>query len=292
MRHSHPKLHKLRRCTSFEWIYNTCDNSDDSNDGRMVIRLGEDVAIYPLDDRAVQMQDGSLPVMSYWYGKVAEIYLKTGRQAQERRLAQNSVVLSEVCVGEYEVVLSNHTSVVDMYCVEDHANIVPYDEEDIAQHQIPTMTLYNRWTIDIEFSRRRNVMYMEGVNIRLTEDAELPDSNALRMKCHQWFNEKCVVDLGRQLHSNVKVTMPPVYRGIDFDPRFMSLLTMPIRRGGSCGIVGNAVILIKVKALLEEARKIGRLPEGWMDTLDQAMLLIGDAIIPRYYCINCTTAVI
>lgn len=42
------------------------------------------VSIYPLDERAVQLQDGSLPVTSYWYGKVVEIYLKPGRQVQGR----------------------------------------------------------------------------------------------------------------------------------------------------------------------------------------------------------------
>jgi hypothetical protein len=42
------------------------------------------VSIYPLDQRAVQLRDGSLPVTSYWYGKVVEIYLKAGRQVKER----------------------------------------------------------------------------------------------------------------------------------------------------------------------------------------------------------------
>jgi hypothetical protein len=41
------------------------------------------VSIYPLDERAVQLQDGSLPVMSYWYGKVLEIYLNPGGQVKE-----------------------------------------------------------------------------------------------------------------------------------------------------------------------------------------------------------------
>lgn len=34
------------------------------------------VAIFPDDARAISDADGSLPVMSYWYGKVAKIYLK------------------------------------------------------------------------------------------------------------------------------------------------------------------------------------------------------------------------
>jgi hypothetical protein len=40
------------------------------------------LAIYPLDEWAVQMKDGSLPVMSYWYGKVAQISLDTSQDVQ------------------------------------------------------------------------------------------------------------------------------------------------------------------------------------------------------------------
>ncbi|KAG1844918.1 hypothetical protein C8R48DRAFT_780142 [Suillus tomentosus] len=195
MRNNHPKLNKLRRCTSLEWVFNSDNDSDDSDDGRMVIRVGEDVTIYPLDQRAVQRQDGSLPVMSYWYGKVAEIYLKSGTQDvwleiqwyyRQIDLQDEDVDLS-ACVGEYELVLSGHKSVVDMSCVEgeffdilaclydfidiggpfaDHANILQYDEGDISQPQIPFGTLYTRWTIDIQFSRHGRTLYIEGVNIR------------------------------------------------------------------------------------------------------------------------------
>jgi hypothetical protein len=123
------------------------------------------VAIFPLDDRAVPLADGSLPVMSYWYGSVVEIYMKAVGHTQvcvyavlvamaeclysmTGCVAWYSVVLQEsgfrrpgcrvrfkvqtciykvnlhvlcslaACVGEYELVLSNHTSIVDMCCVE------------------------------------------------------------------------------------------------------------------------------------------------------------------------------
>ncbi|KIK31385.1 hypothetical protein CY34DRAFT_19986 [Suillus luteus UH-Slu-Lm8-n1] len=83
MRNNHPNLHRLKRCSSLEWIHNTDRQARDASGG-LVIRVGEDVSIYPLDERAVQLQDGSLPVTSYWYGKVVEIYLKPGRQVQGR----------------------------------------------------------------------------------------------------------------------------------------------------------------------------------------------------------------
>lgn len=93
-------------------------------------------------------------------------------------------------MGEYELVLSGHKSVVDMSCVEgeffdiparlndfididiggpfaDHANILQYDEGDISQPQISVGTLYTRWTIDIQFSRHGRTLYIEGVNIRV-----------------------------------------------------------------------------------------------------------------------------
>ncbi|KAG1832550.1 hypothetical protein DFJ58DRAFT_736335 [Suillus subalutaceus] len=280
MRHSHPKLQRLRRCTSLEWVHTTNDNSDDIDDNRMVIRVGEDLAIFPLDERAVPMQDGSLPAISYWYGKVADIYLKTGRQDvwlemqwyyRKVDLEDEDVDLAR-CVGEYELVLSNHTSVVDIRCVEDHATILPYNEGDLEQPQIPIRTLYNRWTIDVEFSKHRNVVYMEGVNVSNSQNASNDTAGSIR--------------------SNVKAGLPSNFRDIDFDPQFMSLLTMPIRRGGSCGIVGNGSLIVQAIALIEQARTLGRLPDGWKDIMQKAVLPATDEIIPRYYCLTCTKAVI
>ncbi|KAG2108264.1 uncharacterized protein F5147DRAFT_652980 [Suillus discolor] len=161
MRNNHPKLHKLRKCTSLEWVYNDQEESDDVNDGRLVIRVGEDVAIFPSDEHAVPMQDESLPTMSYWYGKVVQIYLKSGRQIQSCRMH------------------SDHVSVIDMHCVEAHATILSYNEGDIEQPQIPSKTLYNRWTIHINFSKTRNIVYIDGVNIT---DEELSVIHEVRMR--------------------------------------------------------------------------------------------------------------
>ncbi|KAG2045376.1 hypothetical protein BDR06DRAFT_1063751, partial [Suillus hirtellus] len=186
------------------------------------------------------------------------------------------------CVGEYELVLSDHRSVVDMGCVEDHATILPYDEGDLEQRQIPVKTLYNRWTIDIQFSKNRQLSSVNGVNIRNGQTAT--------KKCQQWFNEACLALHGRQLKKKVKVSLSSIYRDVDFDPEFLSTLTMPIRRGGSCGIVGNSLILILGHALIEEAGNLGRLRDDWKDKLQKAMLPVDNENIPRYYCLTCTTA--
>ncbi|KAG2083493.1 hypothetical protein BD769DRAFT_1398019 [Suillus cothurnatus] len=218
------------------------------------------VSIYPLDERAVQLQDGSLPVMSYWYGKVLEIYLNPGGQDvwldikwyyRKVDLEDEGVDLA-ASVGEHELVLSDHTSVVDMCCVEDHATILAYDEGDLAQPQIPIGTLYNRWTIDIKFSSNRQEVYMEGLNIRNSQEATTCACNRCHpafssptifqrycRKCARWFNEECVASIGRQLRGQVKPRVPSTYAGINFDPEFLLLLTSPIRRGDSYGVVGN-----------------------------------------------------
>lgn len=67
------------------------------------------------------------------------------------------------CVSKYELVLSDHRSIVDICYVEgmflskypynfavdivawpaDHVTILPYDEGDLEQPQIPVKTLYN-----------------------------------------------------------------------------------------------------------------------------------------------------
>jgi hypothetical protein len=94
------------------------------------------------------------------------------------------------------------------------------------------------------------------------------------------------------MHNSVKPRIPSKYRDIQFDPEFLSLLACPIRRGEFCGVVGNGVSIIQGKALMEEASILGRLPEGWKDTMQRSMLQMGDENIPRYFCLSCTTALI
>jgi hypothetical protein len=115
-------------------------------------------------------------------------------------------------------------------------------------------------------------------------------------RCKQWFNEECVQAQGHQLNTNaaVKTVLPPSLRnlGISFDPQFLTFLTMPIRRGGSCGVVGNGYTIIEGKSLLKQTLQLGRLPDGWNDTVKQGMLSLGDDVVPRYYCLTCATAAI
>jgi hypothetical protein len=179
--------------------------------------------------------------MSYWYGKVMEIYWTTAKtnktqvtetiiplpirydyscgirqdvwldiQWYYRRvdledkdveydfpswcfaepLTVSSLSSLAACVGDYELVLSDHKSVVDMHCVEGvlsiisacpdhpsdmnmflctaaHANIVRYDEGDLSQPQIPPATLYHRWNISMQFTTRRN-LELQQVNIEVS----------------------------------------------------------------------------------------------------------------------------
>lgn len=90
----------------------------------------------------------------------------------------------------------------------------------------------------------------------------------------------------------MKAGVQSMYSDISFDPQFLSLLTLPIRRGAAHGVVGNGMILVKGGELMDEARILGQLPGGWKEIMQQAMGPIGDENIARYYCIACTTAVI
>ncbi|KAG2107611.1 hypothetical protein DEU56DRAFT_762601 [Suillus clintonianus] len=290
---NHPKLGTLRRCTSLEWVYDTDAPSDGSIDeGRLVIRVGDDVSIFPLDERAVPSNDGSLPTMSYWYGKVMEIYWTAAKRNKTqdvwldiqwyyRRvdledqdveyvfpswsftepLTVSSLSSLAACVGDYELVLSDHKSVVDMHCVED---IVRYDEGDLSQPQIPTATLYHRWNISMQFTTRRN-LELQQVNIEVL----LP-----------------VVQRG-MMSRNTKARLPSPYNAVRFDEEFLALMTTPIRRGGHCGVVGNGILVIQVRALMEQAVKVGTLPDGWMDDLRPTVQTSPNEIIRRYSCPTC-----
>ncbi|KAG1718053.1 uncharacterized protein EDB91DRAFT_1090354 [Suillus paluster] len=314
MSSGHPKLRQLKRSTSLEWVYDAALEDTDAGptDGRLVIRVGEDVAIFPLEERSVPMMDGSLPIMSYWYGKIKDIYWKTTSHNQEAwldiqwyyrqvDLEDEGIDLAD-CVGTYELVLSDHTSIVDMHCVETHATILRYDEGDLSQPQIPTETLYHRWTMNMHFVNRGNTVYLDGVNIcprfipmRYTELTTI-HTNVQRFcrTCDRWFNEICLVSNGRRMHKKTKVLLPSLCDGITFDKEFLALMTMPIRRGGPCGVVGNALIVAKIRTLITEAIKRGSLPDGWKEDIHKAGLTLtsSDKLIPRFYCLVCPEKVV
>ncbi|KAG2057313.1 hypothetical protein BDR06DRAFT_969501 [Suillus hirtellus] len=270
MQSSHPKLRTLRQCTSLEWVYNSSDDTDGIIDDRMVIRVGEDISIYPADTCAVPTRDGSLPVMSYWYGKVVDIYLKTVTKALPSRSIQEVWLNIQWYYHRLDLEDEGIESIVDMGCVEDHATILPYDEGDLEQHQIPVKTLYNHWTIDIQFSKNRQLSLVNGVNIHNGQTAmkcachwcDPLFSSPMTLqrycrKCQQWFNKACLALHGRRLKKKVKASLSSIYRDVDFDPEFLSTLTMPIQRGGSYGIIRNSLILILGHALIEEAGNLG-----------------------------------
>jgi hypothetical protein len=56
------------------------------------------VAIFPDDPRAISQADGSLPVMSYWYGKVAQIYLKQRTGTHVSLFKDLRVIIHSCCL--------------------------------------------------------------------------------------------------------------------------------------------------------------------------------------------------
>ncbi|KAG2745199.1 hypothetical protein P692DRAFT_20849949 [Suillus brevipes Sb2] len=225
--------------------------------------------------------------MSYWYGKVAQIYLKqrTGThdvwleiQWYYRRVDLEDVGVDlATSMGDYELVLSNHKSFVDMTCVEDHAIILKYDEGDLKQHQMPSNTPYHRWNIKITFCRCDTcdrLLYNPTVSQRYCR------------KCKQWFNNICLDTMGRRVDRIPEARIPSMYGDIEWEQEFLDLLTIPICRGGPYGVVGNGSIYSRTKSLLRHARTHGELPERWDDILTEADVLQGKDMW-YYMCPTC-----
>ncbi|KAG1859402.1 hypothetical protein C8R48DRAFT_673946 [Suillus tomentosus] len=176
--------------------------------------------------------------MSYWYGKVAEIYLKSGTQ---------------------DVWLE----------IQWYYRQVNLQDEDIESRQY--LAVQQRGYI-------------------ITTDASwytlhLVDHRYTVLKAWSYFVHR------RGEHTDVDV--------INVVPHFSP---QPL----SGDIAGNAVtgstrnvlplwdipwVAIKGQELVEEARTLGQLPQEWKDNVPQAMLPTADQTIPRYYCLNCKTAI-
>ncbi|KAG1795964.1 uncharacterized protein HD556DRAFT_1307190 [Suillus plorans] len=285
MRNSHPKLHTLRRCTSLEWVYDAGDDSNSSVEYcKLVIREGDEY-----DDLHCISKDVWLDIQ--WY------YRRVDLEDQSIDLA--------AFVGEYELVLSDHKSIVDMNCIEDHARIIPYDEGNLAQAQIPVEKLYHRWNISMQFVTRRDVLHLKGVNINNSQVSTYCSCNSCNLSysspnnlqrycraCRKWFNETCLESVARKMNRKWKARLPSDYDAVQIDADFGPLLTMPIRRGGHCGVVGNGMILIQIKTLLDQAMALGQLPAGWKDGLHSNVVSTVHELVQRYYCPVCGRMVV
>jgi hypothetical protein len=86
-------------------------------------------------------------------------------------------------MGEYELVLSDYISLIDMNCIEgayddichqlfntlfvmsDHARIISYDEGDLGQHPMLPETPYHRWNIEIKFRASRKDVHIHSMHL-------------------------------------------------------------------------------------------------------------------------------
>lgn len=98
--------------------------------------------------------------------------------------------------------------------------------------------------------------------------------------------------VAKKMNRKMKARLPSDYDAVQIDPDFGPLLTMPIRRGGHCGVVGNGMILIQIKTLLDEAMALGQLPAGWKDSLQSNLVSTVHELIQRYYCPVCGRMVV
>ena len=63
--------------------------------------------------------------------------------------------------------------------------------------------------------------------------------------------------VAQKMNRRLQPRLPCAFDAVQFDADFLAMLTMPIRRGGHCGVVGNGAMLLKIKILLDEAMTLG-----------------------------------
>ena len=107
--------------------------------------------------------------------------------------------------------------------------------------------------------------------------------------CKAWFNETCLTTLRLALKGS-PARIRQEYGAIRFDEGFVQLVSKPIRRGGPIGIVGNGLQVVRCNSLLRDARRIGRLPDGWKDTLLPSTLSVEGDVFTHYKCPVCVSS--
>lgn len=309
-----PKMHRLRKYSSMEWVYTSGNDSDTGDDvQRMIVKEGDNVAIFPDDQRAIPTEDGSLPAMGYWYGKVNDIYVARNSQDAWINIQwyYRRVDLEDECVdiaefvGDYELVRSDHKSLVDMHCIEDHATIQIYDEADLTQCEIPPATLYCRWEISIEIkagklqkahltNAQQDTPMLCGCNqCYFPRGLYFPTVEQRYCRtCACWFNRTCLEDLDCKVDTRPRTNLSPAFNNVQLDKEFLRTVTRPISRGGPYGIVGNSRRFVEANSLLIESKTLGRLPHGWKDRLSQCAPSSDTDDVIHYRCPVCAKAVL
>jgi hypothetical protein len=92
--------------------------------------------------------------------------------------------------------------------------------------------------------------------------------------------------MGRGVDRRPEARIPSVYGDIDWDEEFLYLLTIPICRGGSFGVVGNGSIYSRAMSLLRHAQTHGELPEEWYGIMTETDVLQCKDIC-YYMCPSC-----
>ncbi|KIJ58744.1 hypothetical protein HYDPIDRAFT_171141 [Hydnomerulius pinastri MD-312] len=266
-------INRLRRLTEVGYVYDADEEEgEEGEEGEetsttVVFAVGDNVAIYPSGDVYLDAE-GDIPLMSFWFGTISGLFL------QPRRKAEGHIVWVEVRwfyrvkdlptsepsfadhMGEYELVDSDHTSVIDITCIESE--------------------LYTCWRVATKLKEKpgRDAVLLSATLKDPTkfcvEDCAMRLYDTRRSQrfcrhCRRWFHRRCIRHLvmGRNDADLPIIVQKNTTYLVTLDPDFLRLVRTPIARGGVHGISGNAKVMCSVEEALTYACQNDHLASDW-----------------------------
>ncbi|KIJ57860.1 hypothetical protein HYDPIDRAFT_171508 [Hydnomerulius pinastri MD-312] len=289
-----PKItHKTRRVASVEYIY---DGDEGDSSTTIIYSVGDNVAIYHSEEMETD-EEGSPTVMSYWYGKIEDIYLYSRQRREEVWVAVSWYYRQKdlmdctkqskdhrffECMGSHELVRSDYVSVIDITCIEMLVTIQSFNERGLCGYTIGHEEIYMRWehahvalcglpNCNVQvYDPRRRQRYCKG--------------------CRRWYHLKCIKDraLDPEDDELPELVVKSTTYAITLDSRFMELLRTPVVRGWQHGVAGNTKLMGGVEAALQAALRSGMLDDNWEDLLRLPKCWPADVQVVYYTCPSCS----
>ncbi|KAI9453581.1 hypothetical protein HD554DRAFT_2179393 [Boletus coccyginus] len=300
-------VYRSPRATSVEYVYDNDDADDEPT--RVLFSADDTVAIHPSGELFLN-SDGEVPLMSYWFGKITRLFLQPRQRgaghhvwvevqwlyrAEDLRTENESFADH---MGEYELADSDHLSIVDITCIEQHVNIKRFDERGLSTEAFPSNELYMRWKITVKLKGRPGcdttlqsarvidplICCINNCTIRLYNPR-------LRQRycrnCKGWFHQRCIRNLAMDGNDLPPLVERTTTHATTLDQHFLSLIRTPIARGGIHGIAGNGLMMSSIDEVLRYTLRAQHFPHDWREPIEAQKPWPVDNPVEYFACPHC-----
>ncbi|KAG9310564.1 hypothetical protein JVU11DRAFT_9117 [Chiua virens] len=229
-------------------------------------------------------------VMSYWYATLENIFVDKRKPLFKRiwlqvRWLYRAIDLEDFLPAEadallpYEVVESDHTSIVDFRTVQDRIDVNVVDDRASYTPWLDSPNgdaILQRWSVSVDIVLDENGL-QNPVGMRMNhfsrcavEDCQRPhyDFRAQQRfcdQCNRWSHVDCLLNAGKETSDKDALSMLP---NLPDSPKFALCLLTPIARGGPLLLFGNGATVTVIRRIYDDFLENNILQTNWDEFVD------------------------